>query len=199
MAFVLGVDLDGVCANFIGRMREIAAELKNVEPEKLTNLVTHGLKEWELDYEYNDLHRFAVTQRELFKTMEPIKGAVPALRRLDNDGVHIRIITHRLYIPYFHQEAVSQTTWWLDYHGFPYHDLCFMKEKSLVDANLYIEDSPDNIRDLLNAKKKVIVFSNSTNADLTPEPEHRADCWADVEEIMASKFPEYKSRAPRSG
>jgi 5'(3')-deoxyribonucleotidase len=186
MDLVLGVDLDGVCADFISRMREIVAELKNVEPYELTRNVTYGLEEWELDDKYDDIHRFAVTQRKLFKTVKPIKGAVPALRRLSNEGVHIRIITHRLFIPYFRRIAVSQTTWWLDHHGFPYHDLCFMKEKTLVDADLYIEDSPSNIRALLKDKKKVIVFSNSTNVDMSPEPEMRAESWREVERMVRS-------------
>jgi 5'(3')-deoxyribonucleotidase len=186
MVFVLGVDLDGVCADFYSRMREVVAELKGVKPEKLTKNVSYGLKEWKLEDRYEDIHRFAVTQRKLFKTVKPIKGAVPALRRLSADEVHIRIITHRLFIPHFHRAAVSQTTWWLDHHGFPYRDICFLEEKAVVDADLYIEDTPKNICQLLERERAVIVFSNSTNLDM--EANLRANNWLEVEEIVRSQL-----------
>src|SRR6267142_5261919 len=117
--FVLGVDLDGVVADFYEGLRIIAAEWLDVPLEKLTSHVTYGLPEWKLDQApggYDALHRFAVTQRQLFKVLKPIPGAPAALRRLSSSGVRIRIITHRLFIKYFHQIAVSQTIEWLDHH-----------------------------------------------------------------------------------
>ena len=66
---VIGVDLDGVCADFYGRMREIAAEWLEVGIETLTTDVSYGLEEWGIRDEdhYRQLHRFAVTQRDLFE------------------------------------------------------------------------------------------------------------------------------------
>jgi len=43
---VIGVDLDGVCADFYARMREIAAEWLEVSVTSLTTSPTFGLKEW---------------------------------------------------------------------------------------------------------------------------------------------------------
>src|SRR4051812_45225760 len=137
--YVLGVDLDGVCADFYGRMREITAEWKGVPVEALSREVTYGLPEWDLyPEEYERIHRFAVTQRGLFESVEPIEGAAQALRRLGTEGVRIRIITHRLFIRYFHEVAVAQTVSWLDAHGIPYWDLCFMRDKQLVNADIYV-------------------------------------------------------------
>ena len=44
--FVLGVDLDGVCADFYQGLRPIAAEWLGVPPDTLSPEVTHGLSEW---------------------------------------------------------------------------------------------------------------------------------------------------------
>src|SRR6266508_735626 len=97
--FVLGVDLDGVVADFYGFMRNVAAEWLGVPVDELTPEVTYGLSEWGITPEqYTDMHRFAVTQRGLFRKMQVIEGAAPALRRLSDAEIHIRIITHRLYI-----------------------------------------------------------------------------------------------------
>ena len=146
--FVLGVDLDGVVADFYEGMRIVAAEWLDVPLESLSKQVTSGLPEWKVPEApggYDDLHRFAVTQRELFRKLSPIFGAPATLRRLSANDVRIRIITHRLYISHFHQEAVRQTIEWLDFHDIPYWDLCFMTDKAAVGADLYIEDSPSNI------------------------------------------------------
>lgn len=43
---IIGVDLDGVCSDFYGRMREIAAEWFERDVEELTPDVSYGLPEW---------------------------------------------------------------------------------------------------------------------------------------------------------
>jgi 5'(3')-deoxyribonucleotidase len=176
---ILGVDLDGVCADFYGRMREIAAEWFECRVEDLTRDVGLGLSEWGIENEeqYESLHRFAVTQRDLFKTVEMIPGARRYLRLLSNEGVRIRIITHRLFILYFHHLAVTQTIDWLDDNGIPYWDLCFMKAKEQVGADIYVEDSPVNVLKLREKHLYTICFANSTNMHV----EHpRAKSWEEV-------------------
>jgi len=183
--FVLGVDLDGVCADFYGGLRSIAAEWLGVPPESLTPEVTYGLPEWDLDRAggYEQLHRFAVVQRDLFRSLEPLAGAPAVLRRLAARDVRIRIITHRLFIKHFHREAVVQTTEWLEHHGIPYWDLCFMKDKAAVGADLYLEDSPGNVNLLRADGHHTIVFTNSTNVGIPPP---RANDWAEVEALVVA-------------
>src|SRR3989344_4486533 len=189
--FILGVDLDGVCGDFYGIMREIAAEWLSVPIDSLVEEVDFGLKRWHIEEAggYEPLHRFAVTQRDLFRRMKPIAGASVTLRRLSAEGIRIRIITHRLFIKHFHQEAVRQTVEWLDHHGFPYWDLCFMKDKAQVGADIYIDDSPDNIESLRGLGYKAIVFRNTTNTHLA---DPGAKDWGEVEKIVRQEFEEWK-------
>lgn len=191
-SFVFGVDLDGVVADFYGGLRPIAAEWLGVELETLPTRVSWGLKEWGVEQAaggYDKLHRFAVTQRELFLKMPPMQGAPQALRRLSLEGVRIRIITHRLFIKYFHQVAVSQTIQWLDRHDIPYWDLCFMQQKTAVGADLYIEDSPTNIERLRGEGARTIVFTNSTNEHLTGP---RANSWQEVQQMVLAEMAEWE-------
>ncbi len=148
--FVFAVDLDGVVADFYGGLRSIAADWLGVPEADLPTEVTYGLPEWHIEEHggYDALHRFAVTQRELFKGLTPISGAPRVLRHLSLKDVRIRIVTHRLYIKYFHRQAIRQTVDWLDHYDVPYWDLCFMKEKAAVGADLYIDDSPTNVQAL---------------------------------------------------
>jgi 5'(3')-deoxyribonucleotidase len=186
--FVLGVDLDDVVGAFYAFLRPIAAEWLGMPLDALLQDVSYGLPEWmgSRTGEYEQLHRFAVTQKDLFRKLAPIDGAAAALRRLArNQEIRIRIITHRLYTKHTHQLAVRQTTEWLDAQGIPYWDLCFMREKGAVDANLYIEDSPSNIRDLQDAGKHVVIFSNSTNRDVKGT---RANTWEKWKRKWTSNF-----------
>jgi beta-phosphoglucomutase-like phosphatase (HAD superfamily) len=179
--FVFGVDLDGVVADFIQGLKPIAADWLGVSEHELTDDVSYGFKEWKLGgvRGYNDLHRYAVKERRLFETLPPIPGAAAALRRLSRRGVRIRIITHRLYIEWFHRQAVAQTVEWLERHGVPYWDLCFMAKKSSVEADVYVEDSPVNIASLRAARRQVIVLRNSTNRHVAAPA---ADSWQEVEQ-----------------
>jgi 5'(3')-deoxyribonucleotidase len=189
--FVLGVDLDGVVADFYGFMRNVAAECLGVPVDELTPEVTYGLSEWGITPEqYTDMHRFAVTQRGLFRKMQVIEGAAPALRRLSDADIHIRIITHRLFIAHFHREAVQQTVDWLDNYGIPYRDLCFTGEKVAVGADLYIEDASDNV-DALRAVAPTIVFTNSTNRDLAGP---RANDWVEAERLVLEERGRWEQR-----
>lgn len=187
-SIVLGVDLDGVCANFYARMREVAAEWFEKDIDELPLDVSYGLSEWGIDSsdEYASLHRFAVTQRDLFATMPMMEGARRVLRQLSGEGYRIRIITHRLFIHYFHETAVRQTIAWLDHHGIPYWDLCFMKEKDQVGADIYIEDSPENVEKLRHQGHYAICFANSTNVHLD---EPRAANWDEVDELIKAWKP----------
>ncbi len=193
--FVLGVDLDGVCADFYGGLRNIAAEWLRVPLESLTDQPQHGLPEWhvpEAPGGYTALHRFAVTQRNLFKELTPLEGAPQALRRLAHkERVRIRIITHRLFIPYFHATAVQQTIDWLDKYDIPYWDLCLMKDKAAVGADLYLEDTPSNIEKLQAKQLDVVIFSNSTNRGVHGT---RAESWDDVERLVMERLSTWRSK-----
>ena len=185
--FVLGVDLDGVCADFYAGLRPIAAEWLGVEITSLPQRVSWGLPEWGIDRApggYEALHRFAVTQRDLFRKLPPMAGAPTALRRLSAADVRIRVITHRFFIKYFHKVAAQQTIEWLDHHDIPYWDLCFMKDKYAVGADVYVEDSPKNIEKLRAEGLTTVVFTNSTNEDMAGP---RADTWEQVVEFVLQR------------
>ena len=191
-SFILGVDLDGVVGDFYGAVRKIAAEWLNKPLDSLTSEVSYGLEEWGINEfgGYDRLHRFAVTQRNIFRDMDPIKNAPAILRKLSSQGIRIRIITHRLFLKYSHRITGTQTMDWLDYWDIPYWDICFMADKGAVGAHLYIDDAPENINSLRRQGCKTIVFSNSTNRQL---PGPRADDWFEVERLVMEAREEWKT------
>ena len=182
-SFIFGVDLDGVVGDFYGAIRNIASDWLNKPVESLTPEVSFGLGEWGIDEfgGYDRLHRFAVTQRNIFRDMQPIENAPAALRKLSNQGIRIRIITHRLFLKYSHRNTITQTVDWLDNYDIPYWDICFMNDKGAVGAHVYIDDAPENIISLRKHGCKTIVFTNSTNRDMQGP---RAGNWHEVENLV---------------
>jgi 5' nucleotidase, deoxy (Pyrimidine), cytosolic type C protein (NT5C) len=63
-----------------------------------------------------------------------------------------------------------------------------MRDKGEVGADLYVEDSPENIRALRACNKEVIILSNPTNVELAPGPGGRADGWLAAEEMIRRRY-----------
>ncbi|HTO00544.1 MAG TPA: hypothetical protein VL068_07700 [Microthrixaceae bacterium] len=181
--FVLGVDLDGVCADYTVGFRAVAALEWDVPEESLTSEVSWDFAEWGLDREkFLKLHRTSVQDHRMFRDMPAIDGASDSLWRLSDAGVWIRIVTHRLVTNWGHATIVSDTVEWLDLRSIPYRDICFLGRKPEVQADAYIEDAPHNIEALRAAGNTVIVFDQPYNRDI---PGLRAKTWVEAESIVA--------------
>ena len=182
--FVLGVDLDGVCGDHAAAFREVVALERGVDPETLPPQQTWNFHEWGLtDETFEELHRRAILDHRMFRSMPPIDGVAEALWRLSDAGCWIRLITHRLYANWGHAVAVADTVSWLDDVGIPYRDLCFLGRKPEVEADAYVDDAPHNIVELRRAGNPVIAFDQPYNRDLDGL---RAHTWADVERLVTT-------------
>jgi 5'-nucleotidase len=193
--FVLGVDVDGVLAGYQHIFRTVVAEATGVAEEDIPEQADWDFAKsgWPIRNEehYRELHLLAVTQYHIFANSPVIEGASDALWHLSDAGVHIRIITHRLYVPWGHAAVMADTAAWLQVpredNGkprIPYRDICFMGDKTDVGADLYIEDAPPNIEALRRARSDVICFDQSYNRHL---PGLRAKSWPEVERIVLDR------------
>jgi 5'-nucleotidase len=180
--FILGVDLDDVCADYTSAFREVVAAERGVDPATLPLERSWDFGEWGLGAgEFERAHQAAVLQHRIFRTMPMVAGAADALWRLSDAGVWIRIITHRLYNNWSHAIAVGDTVAWLDAVGIPYRDLCFLGAKPQVEADCYVDDAPHNVGALRAIGAQVIVFDRPYNRDLA---DPRAVDWAEVEQLV---------------
>ncbi len=180
--FVLGVDLDGVCAQHTLAFRKIVAQEKGVAEESLTLECGWGFQEWGFEEgDFETYHRRAVAEHRMLAAMPAMPGASRSLWRLSEAGVWIRIITHRLYTNWDHAIAAGDTAEWLDKAKIPYRDLCFVGGKTAVDAHVYVEDAPHNIEALRSEGRTVIVFDQPYNRELDPP---RASAWEQVEAMV---------------
>jgi 5'(3')-deoxyribonucleotidase len=180
--FILGVDLDGVCGDYAGALRQVVALERDVPVDSLPAQVSWDFGEWGLGPgDFEDLHRKAVLDHHVFRTMDLLPGAADALWRLSDAGVWIRIITHRLLGNWGHAVAVADTVTWLDTVGIPYRDLCFLGAKPQVEAQCYIDDATHNVEALRANGAHVIVFDQPYNRHLDGP---RATDWTEAEELV---------------
>jgi len=181
-SFILGVDLDGVCADHTEAFRRVVAQERGVDPATLPSQTSWNFYEWGLDdATFLELHRKAVLEHRMFRDMPVMEGAAESLWRLSDAGVWIRIVTHRLYANWGHATAVGDTVEWLDQAGIPYRDLCFLGQKPQVDAQVYLDDAPHNVEALRAEGNVVIVFDQPYNRDVEGP---RACSWPEVEDLV---------------
>ena len=182
--FVLGVDIDGVLADYTYAFGRAVAAERGLDADHLPTQTQWDFAEWGISSleEYQELHRVAVLEHRIFRECPMIHGAAEALWSLSDAGVWIRLITHRLPQSWGHRIAVSDTVEWLDENGIPYRDLCFLGTKPEVEANAYIDDAPHNIASLRASGNEVIIFDQPYNSDIDGL---RAHDWTEVVNIVA--------------
>lgn len=187
--FVFGVDLDGVCGDYTAAFREVVARARGMDPEDLPVERSWDFSEWGITSaeEFDRLHRQAVMDDHIFRTMPAMPGAAEALWRLSDAGVWIRIITHRLFTNWGHATAVADTVAWLDSAGIPYRDICFLGAKPEVEAHSYIDDATHNVEALRAAGNHVIVFDAPYNQGVAGP---RVTTWAEVEPLVLARAAE---------
>lgn len=134
----LGIDLDGVVANFTkGWMafynEQFGTELAVADSKEWGDLVnlTH----------FNDIDEFwewssDLDGRSVFWHLEPFPGAIEALNDLDTAGHEIVIVTTK---PAF---AVDDTYDWVKSHRIPATEVHILEDKWLVDCDVYLDDGP---------------------------------------------------------
>lgn len=187
--FVLGVDLDGVVADYESGFRRACRQLTGLPEDRFPPASSWSFVEsgWPFasEREFFAAHRAAV-DGGLFRDLAPVPGASEALWRLSDAGVRIRVITHRLVVNFSHATAVSDTVSWLDANRIPFRDICFVRDKAEVGADLYLDDSPGNVAALRSAAgdEAVAVFDQAYNRQV---PGLRVGSWSQVLDLVAQR------------
>lgn len=185
--FVLAVDLDGVCADYLNSLRPYMAALGRKDAFDLPepdswDLVAAGW--FDTPDDYVRTHRYAV-ERALFRTMGELPGMSDALWQLSDAEVHIRIVTHRFLAHGDQDRAAGDTIAWLQAKRedsrvrVPHRDLCFLGAKADASADLHLDDAPYQVESLRESGQDVLVFDQPYNRHLAGS---RAQGWGEVVE-----------------
>lgn len=148
----LGIDVDGVLYKWSKTARYLLREALPNSPYKVAG---HPLHTESTHWGYIEEHvskahwRWVWTEGVrlgLFRHGHIIKGAMEGMRALADDGHDLFIITHRP------KAAVTDTLQWLAFCDFKLagvHILTDQQPKSTVKCDVYVDDKPDNVEDLV--------------------------------------------------
>lgn len=177
---VLNLDLDGVCADYMGGLRDYLVRHDRMDPSIQPSNESYALYEnegWPFSSpaEYIAVHKAAEAEH-LYAVMRPLPGVSEAMKTLAAAHVYIRVVTHRLFVSGQHRMVVADTAQWLDDNDIPYMSLCFTGLKDSVQATVHIDDSPANIESLRAVGQHVVIFDQPYNRHL---PGPRIGVWND--------------------
>jgi 5'(3')-deoxyribonucleotidase len=144
MGLRLGIDLDGVVADF--NRGWTSAYNDRFGAELVPEMVTTWDSPLELTH-FADMRAFWAWARDhdghsVFRHLEPYPGAVETLRELNREGHDVVILTAK---PNW---AVHDTLEWIADHRIPTREIHFIDAKHTIACEVYLDDAPSQVRDL---------------------------------------------------
>lgn len=187
----VGIDIDGVIADFNLLLREIASQYIPVVNEddsayKIKDL-EHGTQEVQdkvMEEVYED-HRIPEAST--------IKGAVEKINEIYDKGYNVIILTAR------QNHWYDQTEEWLKKIGLKYHKLVHDSDKGpravKEGIDVFIDDKPENVRDLIEHGINAYVFDQPWNQG---EDLPRLHGWKNVKAFVTKYAAEWDPKTPPS-
>jgi hypothetical protein len=117
----------------------------------------------------------------IFRHLEPYPDGVDTLRELDRAGHEIVIITTKP------RWARRDTLRWLADHDLPTGEIHITSEKQRVACDVYLDDSPHVVPDLVRHRPEAMVcrFVRPWNSPV--EGSVDVDSWAEFRELVARR------------
>ena len=187
--FTLGLDLDGVCADYSHIMRQVVARLRGTGPGLLTKEHDWHFTEWGLDdKEFHTAHDIVVDEG-WFAYAPVLPGAKDALHNLSSLGVKIRVVTSRAVYPRHLEGVLQSTSDWFAHNYIPYDEICLVEKKTDVLCDIYIDDSPKQIRRLQEAGRAVLIYDQPWNRyPISDISGMRVYHWSEAEKMIKGLF-----------
>jgi 5'(3')-deoxyribonucleotidase len=166
MGLRLGIDLDGVVADFnrgwttaynssFGAQLAPEMVVSWDSPVELTHFADMGaFWDWARDH----------GGHSVFRHLEPYPTAVETLRELDRDGNDLVIITAKP------DWAVHDTLEWIADHRLPTREIHVTEDKHQVDCDVYLDDAPAQVRRLVEVRGSSATVCRFVRPWNTPVP-----------------------------
>jgi 5'(3')-deoxyribonucleotidase len=140
----INFDLDGVVVRFEAEMMKLTEGYTGRRLAPWTKWAIHSA--WEMDssewYEHFERSVFD----GVFRTADPMPGALPVLHRMLDSDHRVRFVTSKvLHNPAATYKAIQDCTAWLDQYGLLRNnvELCYTHNKQGYIADVIVDDKPD--------------------------------------------------------
>lgn len=160
----IGMDIDGVLADFAGAANQWIADHLGVTPRDVDR--------WDWFVHYGEGHEVAWNElwrailapdSTFFLDLAPLEHAREGLRDLLADGHELEFVTARP------ESTKEQTGMWLmdllagSVDGTNVPTLTHVEDKATTDCDIYLDDSPEHLEALAKAGKRVVCMSQPWN------------------------------------
>lgn len=187
----LGVDIDGVCYDFVGSYRKYLMKVTGRPASDFPDAESWSFykEQWGLTSPQYIAHLVdAVNAKELFWRGDRVEGSLEAVQQLYREDYEIVFITAREYEGIITHPRHA-TEYWLGINGYPYHELIVTHDKTKAEYNLdiLIDDSPGNLEAHGAAELRALAFDQRWNHIL--KDHERAIGWPAVIDFVHENFP----------
>ena len=169
---VIKIDMDGVIRNIFDEMCTIYNNVFR------THLCVDDIFDYDVDAVFTKIKEnigisaadyfFKLYAYRLFYESNPYDGVKEAVEKLRDEGHKVVIVTWQYTL-----DNKLNTLRFLDRHNIPYDDICFTRDKWMIQGDWLIDDNPEFIEDERDKSKKILInMPYNKNMDIKAE---RAD------------------------
>lgn len=185
----LGIDLDNTFARFTDAMRAFVAESSGLTTEETARILpdpqTYDLDPW--DWTKTAYTGFkdaflAAEKNNLYADMKAQPGAASAVRRLQENGYRITVITARK------QAFADETRRALQTWGFTPDEVVFSNDKHLFSRKMggsidaFFDDAPSHLQKFTSNGIPAVAFHNTYNTDVDAAARIRS--WSEAQDAV---------------
>lgn len=153
---VIKIDMDGVVRNIFDEMCIIYNNVFG------THLCVDDIFDYDVDVVFTKIKEnigisaadyfFKLYAYRLFYETNPYDGVKEALEKLRDEGHKVVIVTWQYTL-----DNKLNTLRFLDRHNIPYDDICFTKDKWMIQGDWLIDDNPEFITDERDKSRKIMI------------------------------------------
>lgn len=183
---IIGIDVDGVLAKYNEALAKIVETAQGLKPGSLKPPTGWNFPNWGLTHETFRMYHTMLMNNIV--DMDVYEDARETIALLAAQGHKIRIVTARgslkLHDDPIRYGVLRGTVDWLQKHGIVFHEISFTDDKTSVEADINIEDSPAHLQSFIDSGRDYIIFKHQYNDHI---PGKRSNSWKEIEQMIAKK------------
>ncbi len=171
----VAISLDGVIANWVKGLRSHVATRRGVADQQLPEKVSWDLSEWGVTDSRTTLREFMLSP--MLGRLHLIDGAAAGIARLREAGFSVLVLTRRERMagddPSDKATARETTRRWFANQpelGIGDGDIVFADDLVAVNADVWVDDSPQRAQRLLEAGREVWMLPRPWNREACKHP-----------------------------
>ena len=153
---IVKIDMDGVIRNIFDTMCNIYNDVFR------THMCVNDIYDYDVELVFSKVRErigikaadyfFKLWAYKVFYESKPYDGVKEALEKLRNEGHKVIIVTWQYTL-----DNKLNTLRFLDNNKIPYDDICFTRDKWMIQADWIIDDNPEFLLDEREKSKKIMV------------------------------------------